>query len=111
MVPQGLFYHFPDKGTVNCIQIFASFPHLPSPQQEHMKHLWVACFSMINILSVLRMKLNNRMGIFCNECRLPTLGSNIIDIKLEGGEDVGGNSSKNIKPSGCTQGLNPQIWK
>lgn len=50
------------------------------------------------------------MGVFYNECRLPTLGSNLNDIKLEGGED-GGNSSKSIKPAGCVRGLNPQIWK
>lgn len=29
------------------------------------------------------------MGVFHNECRLPTLGSNLNDIKLEGGEDGG----------------------
>lgn len=33
LVPWGLFYHFPDKGPVNCIPIFASFPHPTSPQQ------------------------------------------------------------------------------
>jgi len=27
------------------------------------------------------------MGVFCNESLLPTLGSNLNSIKLEGGED------------------------
>lgn len=55
MVPQGLFYHFPDRDTANCILIFFLLPSLPFPSPRAFlaacEILWAACFSIIKILS------------------------------------------------------------